>query len=233
MSHMSDFSRFWAGQVVSSLGSSFTSFAIPLLVFVLTGSALDLGLATAATFLPYPLLGLVVGALADRLDRKRLMIAADLMRASTIASVALLASVDSLSMWWIVSCAFVASTFTIAFESAAAAAVPSLVDRGELVRANGRVHAGDAAAQVVGPLLAGAVVLIAPVEVVLFADSATFLISAVSLALVRTSFGGGRNSDSQGRIFAEVKAGLAFTLGRPELSSSSSRLWSSMRAPGR
>ena len=44
-----DFELFWVGQVVSSLGSSFTGFAIPLLVFALTGSAFDLGLATAAT----------------------------------------------------------------------------------------------------------------------------------------------------------------------------------------
>ena len=57
-----DFGRFWLGQTVSNLGSSFTFFALPLLVFKLTGSPLNLGLATAMEFVPYLLFGLVIGA---------------------------------------------------------------------------------------------------------------------------------------------------------------------------
>src|SRR4051794_36941156 len=75
-----DFWRFWAGQTISKLGSAFTSFAVPLLVFQLTGSALNLALASAATALPGLLFGLLVGAWVDRVDRKRLMISADLAR---------------------------------------------------------------------------------------------------------------------------------------------------------
>src|SRR5438445_9873866 len=55
-----DFKRFWAGQTVSQLGSSFTLFAIPLLVFKLTHSAVNLGISTAANFLPYLLFGLLI-----------------------------------------------------------------------------------------------------------------------------------------------------------------------------
>ncbi|MDQ1377132.1 MAG: hypothetical protein QOE15_1305, partial [Acidimicrobiaceae bacterium] len=54
----SDFKRFWTGQTISQLGSSFTQFATPLLVFKLTHSAVNLGIATAATFVPYLLFGL-------------------------------------------------------------------------------------------------------------------------------------------------------------------------------
>jgi MFS family permease len=75
-----DFGRFWLGQTVSNLGSSFTFFALPLLVFKLTGSPINLGLATAFEFVPYLLFGLVIGAWVDRVDRKRLMIATDLGR---------------------------------------------------------------------------------------------------------------------------------------------------------
>jgi len=74
-----DFWKFWAGQTISNFGSSFTDFALPLLIFKLTGSALNLAIASATTFLPYLLFGLVIGAWVDRTDRKRLMIASALV----------------------------------------------------------------------------------------------------------------------------------------------------------
>ena len=72
-----DFLKFWAGQTISNLGSSFTQWAVPLLVYQLTHSAVSLGVATAATFLPFLLFGLPIGAWMDRVDRKRTMIALD------------------------------------------------------------------------------------------------------------------------------------------------------------
>jgi MFS family permease len=211
------FRLFWTGQVVSSLGSSFTSFAIPLLVFAETGSAIDLGLATAATYLPYPLLGLPIGALADRLDRKRLMIAADVVRASTIGLVALAATLGPISIWLVAGCAFVASTASIAFDSGATAAIACIVDRDDLVRANGRLQAGDAAAQVVGPLLAGVVVALAPLEIALAGDAVSFLVSALSLVLIAAGFGGGADRGVRTNILTEIADGLRFTLGDPIL----------------
>src|SRR5690349_15125860 len=76
-----DFWRFWTGQTVSNLGSTVTMFVLPLLIYRLTGSALNLGLATSLNFLPYLLFGLVIGAWVDRVDRRRLMIAVDCGRA--------------------------------------------------------------------------------------------------------------------------------------------------------
>src|SRR5436305_8536156 len=80
-----DFWKFWTGQAISALGDSFSGFALPLLIFKLTNSGLNLALSTAAYMLPYLLFGLVIGAWVDRLDRKRLMIFVDLGRAALIA----------------------------------------------------------------------------------------------------------------------------------------------------
>src|SRR5438093_322398 len=85
-----DFWKFWAGQTISNLGSSITLFALPLLVFKLTASALDLAIASATSFLPYLLLGLIIGAWVDRLNRKRLMIVVDIARTLAIASIPLI-----------------------------------------------------------------------------------------------------------------------------------------------
>src|SRR6266700_6664511 len=97
----SDFWKYWTGQTISNLGSSVTLFALPLLVYKLTGSALSLGITTAATFLPYLLFGLILGAWTDRVDRKRMMISTDIARALIIASIPLLAFLGLLPIWWI------------------------------------------------------------------------------------------------------------------------------------
>src|SRR5947199_2450884 len=100
--HLSfDFWKFWTGQTISNLGSSFTQWAVPLLVFQLTHSAVNLGIATAATFLPYLLFGLVIGAWMDRVDRKRAMIALDSINAIVILSIPLVTQFRHLGAWWI------------------------------------------------------------------------------------------------------------------------------------
>src|SRR6476469_5259802 len=142
-----DFWKFWAGQTISNLGSSFTEFALPLLIFKLTGSALNLAISSATTFLPYLLFGLLIGAWVDRVDRKRLMIVTDLLRALLLASIPLLAALDMLSVWWIYAAGFLISTLTIGFNSAEFAAIPSLIAHDDtsagqaLVTANGRIQA--------------------------------------------------------------------------------------------
>ena len=93
-----DFWKFWAGQTISNLGSSITLFALPLLVFKLTGSALDLAIASATSFLPYLLFGLIIGAWVDRLNRKRLMIVVDVARTLAIASIPLMDALGLLSV---------------------------------------------------------------------------------------------------------------------------------------
>jgi MFS family permease len=102
-----DFWKFWAGQTISNLGSSFTQWAVPLLVYKLTHSALSLGVATAATFLPYLLFGLLLGAWMDRVDRKKAMIALDLVNGLVILSIPLVATFGHLSVSLIYAVAFV------------------------------------------------------------------------------------------------------------------------------
>lgn len=217
-----DFWRFFVGQTVSQLGSSVTFYALPLLIFRLTGSALDLGIATAVTFLPYLLFGLPIGAWVDRVDRKRLMILTDLGRAAAVAVIPLLTAIDALTVEAIYLVAFVNATLSIAFAAAQFAAIPSLVASDNLIAANGRIQASFSAAMVLGPPLAGLLVSRVPISLVLLLDAGTFLASAASLALVRRSFnqgtptGAGQPAASWRR---DVVEGLRFVLGHPVLRS--------------
>jgi MFS family permease len=214
-----DFWKFWLGQTISNLGTSFTQFALPLLVFKLTGSALNLAITTAATFLPYLLFGLVIGAWVDRVDRKKIMIWTDIGRAVVIASIPALAAVDRLTVEWIYVVSFLQTTFSICFTSAEFAAIPSLVhhDTGEaIVTANGRIQASYSAAAVIGPLLAGALVAIAPISDLLLIDAASFLLSAVTLAAIGLTFNTDEHREPTS-IRHDIVEGLRYVLHHPVL----------------
>jgi MFS family permease len=214
----SDFKKFWLGQTISNLGSSFTQWAVPLLVYQLTHSAVNLGIATAATFLPYLLFGLVIGAWMDRVDRKRAMIALDSINAIVILSIPLVAQFGHLNVWWIYAVTFIQSTVYIAFSAGEFAAVPSLVSTDDLVTANGRIQASYSGAQVAGPLLAGALISFLPLTWVLAFDAGSFAVSAVSLALVRASFNTPSEEPKEATsILQDVREGLGYVLRHPVL----------------
>ncbi|MFL6136285.1 MAG: MFS transporter [Frankiaceae bacterium] len=183
-----DFWLYFTGQVVSQLGTSFTTFALPLLVFKLTHSATNLALTMAAEFVPYLLFGLILGAVVDRVDRKRMMISVDLLRGLVIAVLPVLFLLGELRVEHIYAVGFVQSTLGILFDAGEFAAIPSLVRTDDLVAANGRIMSCNQAGQVLGPVLAGALVALMATADLLFIDAATFVLSALTLCAVRGSF---------------------------------------------
>lgn len=153
----------------------------------------------------------------DRLNRKRLMIVVDLINAALIASIPLLATLGLLSIWWIYVASFMASTVSSAFQSAEFTVIPSLVNQDNLVVANGRIQASYSAAAVAGPLLAGVFVTFMPLYVVLLYDALSFVISALSLALIRRSFNAGAAGARTTSIRQDMVEGLRYVLGHPVL----------------
>lgn len=213
-----DFWTFFTGQTLSNLGTSFTNFALPLIVFKLTGSALNLAITSAAVFLPYLLFGLLIGAWVDRVNRKRLMIIVDTLNTLSIASIPVLSLLGLLQVWYIYVIAFVGSTLAIFFQSAEFAAIPGLVGKSDLVKANGRIQASFSAMGFIGPLLAGLLVFFVPVETLLFIDATSYLVSVFTLSLVRVSFNAPSDAaQEQKSIFHDVVAGLRYVLSHPVL----------------
>ena len=211
-----DFWTFWAGQAISNFGSSFTTFALPLLIFNLTGSPLNLAITVVTEVLPYLLFGLVIGAWVDRVNRKRLMILTDLARALVIGLLPLLALLGLLSVWWVYAVAFISSTLSIGFVTAQFAAIPSLVNRDDLVTANGRIQASYSTITILGPIIGGLLLTIIPLPALLLFDAVSFLISAGSLARINTSF----NRSTAARqaptsLRADLLEGLRYVWGHP------------------
>lgn len=218
-----DFWFYFSGQLISQVGSSFTLFALPLLVFKLTHSATSLGLTTAVNLLPYLLFGLVLGAVVDRINRKRMMLLTDVGRAGVIVILPLLALSGGLRVEAIYAVAFVQSTLGILFNCGEFAAIPSLVGRDDLVAANGRIQATNSAGQIVGPILAGVLVAVMSAADLLFFDAASFLVSAACLALIRRSFNAAEPPTPPAAglsgLLSDVKAGLLYVWSRPILRS--------------
>lgn len=212
-----DFWLFLGGQTLSNLGSSFTFFALPLLVFKLTHSALNLGLTLVSSYLPVLLFGLVIGAWMDRRDRKRLMIVTDLVRALVIATIPLMARLNLLSVWWIYGASFTQTTLAIFFNSGQFAVLPSLVKQDDLVKANGRIEASYAGASAVGPLLAGMLVFVMPLPSLMLVDALSFLISACSLMLIKTRFNTDANQREKKSILQDISEGLHYVWQHPVL----------------
>jgi MFS family permease len=200
-----------------------------LLVYKLTGSPTDLALTMAANMLPYLLFGLVFGAIADRVDRRRMMISVDLGRAAVIAVLPVLYLAGSLDVVWVYAVAFVQASLGILFDSGEFAAIPSLVSRADLVTANGRIMAANSAGQVAGPVIAGALVSFLAPASLLFVDAATFVVSALSLALIRRSFNAADAVDESAatgdgasvirRLLRDVREGLGYVWRHPVLRS--------------
>ncbi len=213
-----DFWKFWSGQTISTFGSSVTGFALPLLVFKLTNSPLNLALTLVFTVLPYLLFGLAIGAWVDRTNRKRVMICTDCVRALVIALLPLLALLGQLSVWWIYAVSFINATLTIGFTAANFAAIPSLVEPDDLVAANGYIQASFSTASIIGPLVAGLLLALVPLPLLLLIDAASFLVSTASLLLVKGSFNT-RTSEKKATegIGNDILEGLHYVLHSPIL----------------
>jgi MFS family permease len=210
-----DFWRFLAGQLTSNLGSSLTTFALPLLAYQLTGSAINLAITSAATFLPYLLFGLVIGAWVDRLNRKYVMIFTSLGSTVMLLIIPLLDWNGMLRVEWLYIAAFINTTLAIGSDTAEFAVVPLLVSSDDLVTANGRIQASYAAAQVLGPLLAGVLTSVLPLSGLMLLDAATFVAAAVLIATVRRDLRGAPGASRSVR--SDIVAGLRYVIGHPVL----------------
>lgn len=181
-----DFWRLWSAAVVSRLGGGVASSGLPLLAATLTRDPRQIALVSVFAGLPWLLLALHTGALADRWDRRRTMWLCDLASAAIWAGLAVGVLGGSASLAALCAAAFAASTVSTLFDSANQAALPSLVDRDRLSTANSRLYVGTVMAGLfLGPPL-GSWLFVAQPAVPFAVDAVTFLGSAALVFAIRT-----------------------------------------------
>ncbi len=204
-----DFRAVLASQAVSAFGDAISFTALPLLVLSLTGSGARMGLVGVLQMLPDLLFGLVAGALADRWDRRRLMVYADLGRAVLTGLIPLSAILGLDTMTVILLVTGPVNVLRVLFLAGYTAAVPSLVGRDQVGRANGYAEAIYSASFICGPAVAGVMVALIGPGPTLAVDSASFLVSALALALIRRPLRAARDVPGQ-RIVSEIADGVRY-----------------------
>lgn len=180
--------RLWTSSGLSNLADGVFKIALPLLAIQFTQSpTLIAGLSVAAT-LPWLLFALTAGALADRLDRRRLMLGANVCRALLPAALIAVILLDLGSLWALYAVALLVGVAETLYDTSAQSILPQIVRRGQLSRANGRLYAVELTANhFVGPPLGG--LLVAVGVIAGFAVPAALWLAAVgSLLLVRGTF---------------------------------------------
>jgi predicted MFS family arabinose efflux permease len=182
-----DYMLLWAGQTLSELGSQAAAVAYPLLILALTGSAAKAGIVGLAKWLPVAVFAIPAGALADRLDRKRLMIATDAIRLGGAASIVVALWLARPAYLQVVIVAFLDGAMFVTSYITERGALAQIVRPHEVQDAVAQNEARYFAASIVGPPLGG--VLFAAARALPFlGDVISFLCSMTATALTRTRF---------------------------------------------
>jgi DHA3 family macrolide efflux protein-like MFS transporter len=179
------FLRLWAGQSVSLVGSTVTSFALSVWVYQQTGSVTQLGIVYLLVFLPGILVAPVTGALVDRLDRRTVLLATTTAGLLVVLTLAGLHSADLLRPWHVYVTTAVTSMLTAVGTPAVGATVGLLVGREQLGRANGLVMLAQSVAQIVGPLAGGFLLATVQLSGLILLDALSFVVALACLLSVR------------------------------------------------
>lgn len=198
------FMQLWVGQGISFVGDAVSMIALVVLVVQTTGSASAVGGALVARLLP-TLASPLAGVLADRLDRRVVLVVSDLIRAALI--IGLVFARDLAVIYGLVFLMGLARTF---FNPTIRAAFPSVVGEGDLTRANALISGTFSVSETVGPALGGVLIATVGVNAAFVLDSATYLISAAFLSLIL--FPPPQREDG-GAFGKDLKAGFSYLAG--------------------
>ncbi len=208
-----DFMLLWSGQTISSLGTGITQTAYPLLVWDISHSAALVGLVGGLGTLPYLFLSLVVGALIDRWDRKRVMIVCDIGRTLNLVSVFVALFLGHLTVVQICINALTEGIFYVFFNLAEVSCLPRVVSKAQLPLATSQNEATMGTTALLGPLLGGALYNLFQF-IPFLADAISYGVSVVTLSLIRVPFQKERQR-SERKLLADIREGLSWLWHQP------------------
>ena len=211
-----NFTLLWIAQFISTIGSGLTSIAASLLVYRLTGSALSVGLMLLATALPSLLIGLIAGVFVDRGDRKRIMIAADLLRSALVLAIPFALP---FGIAWLYIFVALSSAVAQFFDPAQASILPELASDEELAAANSLMTISSIGATTFGFAAAGLIASVYSIEWAFYVDAASFVLSALCIMLVRIKSYAIAEATSVAVVVRNLRVGLAVVRDTPALRS--------------
>src|SRR6185436_4730872 len=176
-----DFRRYWLARALSVTGSMVTAIALPVLVYRLSGSTVLTAMVTALEAAPYLLAGLFAGALADRWNRRRTMVTADLVNAVLVGSIPVAHLFGVLTVVQVLVVAFTVQGVYTFFDGANFGALPVLVGRARVAQANSAVWTASSLIELFVPPLTGLILAVLNPATLLTVDALSFVASALAV----------------------------------------------------
>jgi MFS family permease len=211
-----EYRKLYYGQIVSLLGDWFEYIAVQTLVFELTNSGLAAGLAIIASTLPSFFLIPLAGSVADRFDRRKIMIAMDLVRAGLALSLLLVRTADQI--WMVYVFQTLSVLFASFFNPALNAAVPNLVRRDQLLTANALTGATWGTMLAIGSLIGGVTIATLGRDMAFVLNSCSFLASAFFVWRIHASFSQQQPAKHKGlNPFGDFAEGFRYAVARPQV----------------
>ena len=211
-----NFTLMWIGQLISTAGTALSSLAASILVYRQTGSALSVGLMLMATALPSIVVGLVAGVFVDRYDRKRIMIAADVLRALIVFVIPFLVPVNIL---WLYFGIMLISAIGQFYDPAHESILPEVASEEELAAANSLMAISSFGSTAIGFAASGLIASRMPIEWAFYLDAASFLLSGLCILLIRINPIEITEATSVKLVVQNLKIGLKHLFNTPLLRS--------------
>lgn len=212
------FRRIWTAATVSIFGSLITRMALPFVaILVLSANSFDVALIRAMDLMAGLSIGLVAGAWVDRLRRRPVLIWADLGRAVLLTTIPIAAFGGWLSLPQLLIVAFLSAILTTFFDSADVAFLPTIVHRGDLMRANGAIAASTSVSEFLAFGSAGFLVQLLTGPVTMLIDAATYIVSAVLIGSIRVKEPPPKPKAEREPVLEEIRVGLRIVVHNPIL----------------
>lgn len=207
--HKSGFRKFlllWMGELISSIGGGLTSFGLAVYVFNETGSAASMAVVSLLAFLPTLLLSVPAGVLADRHDRRLLMMIGDGFSGLGIVYILLCMLGGGASLLQICIGVSISSVFSALLEPSYRATITEMLTEEEYSKASGMVSLAGSARYLVSPVLAGLLLAVSDIKLLLFIDICTFAFTVITTAVVKKGIVS-RKPVSQESFFSSIADG--------------------------
>ena len=190
---MKNFYKLWLGELISNIGSGMTAFALSVYVYEKTGSVSYISLITLLSFMPSIVLSPIGGLLADRYDRRLLMIIGDLFSGLGLVYILWNIQAGEKSIVPIFVGITFSSIFTSLLEPSYRATLTDILEEENYAKASGLIQVAGSAKYLISPVIAGMILSVADIRVILLLDILTFITTCLMIFLVRKSM----NSETQ------------------------------------
>jgi len=213
------FNRLWRSSIISNLADGLLRTVVPIYAISLTESPILISLISAMTLLPWLFFAVIIGTLADRIDRKKLLGYSNLLRALVVAAMAVAISSGVMTIYLLLALIFIAGACEVSIDTTAQSMIPELLEKDQLERGNSRLYIAETViSQFIGSPLSGFLYAIA-VVLPFYSASAGYLIAFALLVFMpyqsaKRSSEKGQNSssgdESAARFVNELKFGIRY-----------------------